>query len=166
VHFVAHSLKEHQHQSDYYPDADVGIPDEPTPACEIVSRFMQQHAEVAVKTLDGRNLDMYLTLFGAHVYAQLVASLKKHQISTVGALFLLRDCKEYQEVVRELHIPGVTESFETLRALTNLLIVAPEGLRTCVQKDTRLSKLKPVELNEFVRLRADFRDEFLQRYLA
>ena len=53
-------------------------------------------------------MDAYLTLLGAHAYAQLVAKLKTMRVSTVGALFLLRDCKEYQEVVREFHIAAVS----------------------------------------------------------
>ncbi len=58
------------------------------------------------------------------------------------------------------------QSFECLRALTNLLIVAPEGLTSCAQKDPRLAKMRPAELHDFVRLRADFRDEFITRYLS
>jgi hypothetical protein len=65
-------------------------------------------------------------------------------VSCAGALFLLRDCKEYQEVIRDFHVPAVAESFECLRALTNLLIVAPEGLTSCAQKDPRLAKVPRV----------------------
>ena len=36
----------------------------------------------------------------------------------------------------------------------------------CVQKDPRLAKMRPLELHEIVRLRVDFKDEFLARYIT
>ena len=49
-------------------------------------------------------------------------------ISQTGTLFWLRDIKEYQEVVRQLHIPAVNEMFETMRSIANLFMVPPDAL--------------------------------------
>jgi hypothetical protein len=48
--------------------------------------------------------------------------------SQTGTLFWLRDIKEYQEVVRQLHIPAVNEMFETMRSIANLFMVPPDAL--------------------------------------
>jgi hypothetical protein len=38
---IAAALKREQTRRDYDPDADAGIPEEPTRACETVARFVQ-----------------------------------------------------------------------------------------------------------------------------
>eukprot|EP00455_Lapot_gusevi_P055035 TRINITY_DN8919_c0_g1_i16.p1 TRINITY_DN8919_c0_g1~~TRINITY_DN8919_c0_g1_i16.p1 ORF type:complete len:169 (-),score=57.04 TRINITY_DN8919_c0_g1_i16:53-487(-) len=141
------------------------VPDEVTKACEVVTEFISAQFEVIVKSLDGRNLDLYLTFFGNNIYSLILTHLKKYTFSTSGALVLLRDVKEYQEVIREFQIPALNQSFEILRSVSNLFLVTPDTLSSVVQKDVRLSKMDVQEISTLLKLRADYKSAHLQQIL-
>jgi len=46
-----------------------------------------------------------------------------------GAMLVICDVNEYRKCVKEFHIPLVTQLFNTLHALCNLLVVVPENLK-------------------------------------
>jgi len=46
-----------------------------------------------------------------------------------GAMLVICDINEYRKCVKEFNIPLVTQLFNTLHALCNLLVVVPENLK-------------------------------------
>jgi len=46
-----------------------------------------------------------------------------------GAMLVICDINEYRKCVKELNIPLITQLFNTLHALCNLLLVVPENLK-------------------------------------
>lgn len=83
---MAYLLKEFQQKSDFRPQMDAVMPDDPTSvrkqgvvhvvdanhafsqACERVCKFVERQFEVVVHALDGRNLDLYLTFVGTSLH--------------------------------------------------------------------------------------------------
>eukprot|EP00455_Lapot_gusevi_P055039 TRINITY_DN8919_c0_g1_i6.p1 TRINITY_DN8919_c0_g1~~TRINITY_DN8919_c0_g1_i6.p1 ORF type:complete len:233 (-),score=77.31 TRINITY_DN8919_c0_g1_i6:53-700(-) len=163
--WIGKQLSNHQNRTDFRPKSEMFVPDEVTKACEVVTEFISAQFEVIVKSLDGRNLDLYLTFFGNNIYSLILTHLKKYTFSTSGALVLLRDVKEYQEVIREFQIPALNQSFEILRSVSNLFLVTPDTLSSVVQKDVRLSKMDVQEISTLLKLRADYKSAHLQQIL-
>jgi len=46
-----------------------------------------------------------------------------------GAMLVICDINEYRKCVKDFNIPLVTQLFNTLHALCNLLLVVPENLK-------------------------------------
>ena len=46
-----------------------------------------------------------------------------------GAMLVICDVNEYRKCVKEFNVPLVTQMFEKLHALCNLLAVVPENLK-------------------------------------
>jgi len=52
-----------------------------------------------------------------------------------GAMLVICDINEYRKCVKEFNIPLVTQLFNTLHALCNLLVVVPENLEQVCNGD-------------------------------
>lgn len=58
----------------------------------------------------------------------------------VGAMCVICDVNEYRKCVKELKLPLVTNLFDTLHALCNLLLVKPENLKQVCTGDQLVSE--------------------------
>lgn len=75
------------------------------------------------------------------------------------------DGKNVDTVLMELGIPMVLHLFDTLHALCNLLVVAPDNLKQ-VCSGEQLANLDKNILHSFVQLRADYRSARLARHFS
>jgi len=70
--------------------------------------------------------------------------LSVHHISFiyfVGAMLVICDVNEYRKCVKDFKIPLLTELFEKLHALCNLLMVVPENLKRVCSEEQLVSHM-------------------------
>ena len=65
-----------------------------------------------------------------------------------GAMLVICDVNEYRKCVKEFNIPLVTQLFNTLHALCNLLVVVPENLKQVCNGEELVSNhlLQPISV--------------------
>jgi len=56
-----------------------------------------------------------------------------------GAMFAICDVNEYRRCAAEFKLPLINQLFDTLHALCNLLVVAPENLKQVCNGDQLVS---------------------------
>lgn len=60
-------------------------------------------------------------------------------ICMTGAMLVICDVNEYRKCMKEFKIPVVSDLFEKLHALCNLLVVVPENLKEVCSGETLAS---------------------------
>eukprot|EP00474_Spongospora_subterranea_P010363 CRZ10821.1 hypothetical protein [Spongospora subterranea] len=168
IQYCSKTLSRLQQKTDFRPKEDSVLPDGSgcSVACTEVVTFMQNHTASVLKSLKGRNLDQYLLILGIRLYDLITGHLKSYTISNAGALLLMRDIREYQDCLRDFHVPAVSDRFETLRHIANVFAVPADGLRSLITDDPTLSPshIPREELHLYVKLRADYKQANLKRY--
>lgn len=90
--------------------------------------------------LDGKNVDAVLTELGLRFHRLIYEHLQQFQISSVGAMFVICDVNEYRRAAAEFKLPLISQLFDTLHALCNLLVVPPENLKQVCIEDQLVRK--------------------------
>lgn len=60
-------------------------------------------------------------------------------VCMTGAMLVICDVNEYRKCMKEFKIPVVSDLFEKLHALCNLLVVVPENLKEVCSGETLVS---------------------------
>merc|ERR1711862_289531 len=92
----------------------------------------------------------------APVHRVVYEHLQQFQYNSTGGMLAICDVREYRECVKEFESPIVLSLFDTLHALTNLLVVVPDNLKQVCHGE-HLAGLESPVLHSFVKLRADYR---------
>ncbi|RWS25108.1 exocyst complex component 5-like protein [Leptotrombidium deliense] len=146
--WVKYLLQSEQKKTDFKPETD-----DVDMSCAKVVRFLNQCVEKAKDCLDGKNVEAFLTELGIRFHRVIYEHLLQFQFSSVGAMFAICDVNEYRRCAAEFRVPLLNHLFDTLHALCNLLVVAPENLKqVCTQANMDRSVLM-----SFVQLRADYK---------
>lgn len=120
-------LQNEQRKTDFKPETDVDTLS--TPACLTVVQYVTGMIRHIRSTLDGKNLNTVLTELGVRFHKIIYDHLQQFQFNFAGAMCAICDMNEYRKCVKELEIDLVTNLFDTLHALCNLLLVKPENLK-------------------------------------
>jgi len=167
---IAKLFAKYQKSTDYKPRDDAQLDAKPTKCCQAVIEFMALHFEVVLTSLDGRNLDKFLTVYGKAFHSTVVAHLKKLQVSILGGPLLARDIKEYSTMARMFHVPSVNSLFDQLRILTSVFFVTVDNLRPLLVEPASsgqhatepgmqvgaLSNMDMREVHTWIMMRADY----------
>ncbi len=97
-------------------------------------------------------------LFGVHVHSVVMEHLKKMtgSISNLGAALLARDVQELVATIKGFHLTKLDQLFGDLQALCNIFFVQPSSVRALLTEGSKLSKIDPQTIVDFIKLRADF----------
>ena len=76
------------------------------------------------------------------------------QFASAGAMTLICDMQEYRRAVADWKLPVVTQLFDTLHAMCNLLILPPENLRGAAMGD-QLGNMDKTILDNWLQCRVD-----------
>jgi len=125
-------------------------------ACAKVCKFMKSQVETIRQSLDGKNVDAVLTELGTRFHRVIYEHLQQFQYNSTGGMLAICDVREYRECVKEFDSAIVLSLFDTLHALTNLLVVVPDNLKQVCHGE-HLAGLDRSILHLFVQLRADYR---------
>jgi len=125
-------------------------------ACAKVCKFMKAQVERIRESLDGENVKAVLTELGTRFHRVIYEHLQQFQYNSTGGMLAICDVREYRECVKEFKSPLVLSLFDTLHALTNLLVVVPDNLKQVCHGEHLAGLERPI-LHSFVQLRADYR---------
>ncbi|KAL9648096.1 hypothetical protein ABK040_007462 [Willaertia magna] len=163
-------LDNEQKKHDYKPkenDAKFAyIEYQPTQACIKSCDFLSKHCNRIQQCLFGKNREYFLTKLGLHFYNLLSNSLKQLVVNNSGAIKLMRDLSEYQKCMRQFQVSIVEDQFDTLREISNVLLVMPNNLPDVVQQLEKNPNVKREDIMAFVKMRSDYKSSKLKELLT
>ncbi|KAK1894128.1 Exocyst complex component 5 [Dissostichus eleginoides] len=154
---MKHILTTEQKKTDFRPEDENNVMIQYTTACSKVCAYVSRQVEHARKSMDGKNVDTVLTELGVPPAAV--------QLQLHGGMLAICDVAEYRRSAKEFRVPLVLQLFDTLHALCNLLVVAPDNLKQ-VCSGEQLTNLDRNLLHAFVQLRVDYRSSRLGRHFS
>uniref|UniRef100_F1SSM0 Exocyst complex component 5 n=1 Tax=Sus scrofa TaxID=9823 RepID=F1SSM0_PIG len=134
-------------------------------ACVKVCAYVRKQVEKIKNSMDGKNVDTVLMELGVRFHRLIYEHLQQYSYSCMGGMLAICDVAEYRKCAKDFKIPLVLQLFDTLHALCNLLVVAPDNLKQ-VCSGEQLANLDKNILHSFVQLRADYRSARLARHFS
>uniref|UniRef100_T1GN04 Exocyst complex component 5 n=1 Tax=Megaselia scalaris TaxID=36166 RepID=T1GN04_MEGSC len=134
VGWVKSFLQSEQKKTDYKPENDVDTVT--SAACRQVVQSLQAVISKIKKTLDGENLNSFLSELGIRLHRVIFEHMQTMQYNTAGAMCAICDVNEYRRLIRGLNNPLVNQLFDGLHALCNLLLVKPENIQEVCTGET------------------------------
>lgn len=155
--WVRYIFATEQKKADFRPETEDAPMHLLSPAAAKVSKFMHTQVKEIKNSLDGKNVDIVLGTLGQRYHRVTYEHLTQFTYNSIGAMLVICDVNEYRKLVKEeMCVPLVTQLFESLHALCNLLVVVPENIKV-VSSGEQLATLDDSVIQNFVQLRADYR---------
>lgn len=120
-------LQNEQKKTDFKPETDIDTV--ASPACLNVVQHINPIIGQIKKCVDGDNLTGIMSEFGVRFHRVIFDHLHQFQYNTAGAMCAICDVNEYRKIIRILNSTLVTQLFDVLHALCNLLLVKHENLQ-------------------------------------
>nr|XP_033807212.1 exocyst complex component 5 [Geotrypetes seraphini] len=162
---MKHILTAEQKKTDFKPEDENNVLIQYTNACVKVCGYVRKQVEKIRNSMDGKNVDTVLMEFGVRFHRLIYEHLQQYSYSSMGGMLAICDVAEYRKCAKDFKIPLVLQLFDTLHALCNLLVVAPDNLKQ-VCSGEQLASLEKSMLHSFVQLRADYRSSRLARHFS
>ncbi|KAH6564177.1 hypothetical protein BASA50_006867 [Batrachochytrium salamandrivorans] len=145
-----------QKKGDFKPRDDiVAVNTLSTMTCIQVIEFIQLVRDEAKESLNGDNLEAYLTEIGTSLHGLLLDHFKKFPVSYAGGLVLTKDLSKYHEIIMTFKITLLEERFDMIKELGNIFIVKPENLKSVINEGY-LGRIEMQLLHPYLSLRADW----------
>uniref|UniRef100_A0A8C2ZXN6 Exocyst complex component 5 n=1 Tax=Cyclopterus lumpus TaxID=8103 RepID=A0A8C2ZXN6_CYCLU len=162
---MKHILATEQKKTDFRPEDENNVMIQYTTACSKVCAYVSRQVEHVRKSMDGKNVDTVLTELGVRFHRLIHEHLQQYSYSSMGGMLAICDVAEYRRCAKGFRVPLVLQLFDTLHALCNLLVVAPDNLKQ-VCSGEQLTNLDRNLLHAFVQLRMDYRSARLGRHFS
>uniref|UniRef100_A0A2K6QEE5 Exocyst complex component 5 n=1 Tax=Rhinopithecus roxellana TaxID=61622 RepID=A0A2K6QEE5_RHIRO len=162
---MKHILAAEQKKTDFKPEDENNVLIQYTNACVKVCAYVRKQVEKIKNSMDGKNVDTVLMELGVRFHRLIYEHLQQYSYSCMGGMLAICDVAEYRKCAKDFKIPMVLHLFDTLHALCNLLVVAPDNLKQ-VCSGEQLANLDKNILHSFVQLRADYRSARLARHFS
>uniref|UniRef100_A0A3Q2ZMV2 Exocyst complex component 5 n=1 Tax=Kryptolebias marmoratus TaxID=37003 RepID=A0A3Q2ZMV2_KRYMA len=162
---MKHILATEQKKTDFKPEDENNVMIQYTAACSKVCSYVRRQVEHVRKSMDGKNVDTVLTELGVRFHRLIHEHLQQYSYSSMGGMLAICDVAEYRRCAKDFRVPLVLQLFDTLHALCNLLVVAPDNLKQ-VCSGEQLTNLDRNLLHAFVQLRVDYRSARLGRHFS
>ncbi|XP_074852352.1 exocyst complex component 5 isoform X2 [Carettochelys insculpta] len=162
---MKHILAAEQKKTDFKPEDENSVLIQYTNACVKVCGYVRKQVEKIRNSMDGKNVDTVLMELGVRFHRLIYEHLQQYSYSCMGGMLAICDVAEYRKCAKDFKIPLVLQLFDTLHALCNLLVVAPDNLKQ-VCSGEQLANLDKNILHSFVQLRADYRSARLARHFS
>uniref|UniRef100_K7FQM6 Exocyst complex component 5 n=2 Tax=Pelodiscus sinensis TaxID=13735 RepID=K7FQM6_PELSI len=162
---MKHILTAEQKKTDFKPEDENSVVIQYTNACVKVCGYVRKQVEKIRNSMDGKNVDTVLMELGVRFHRLIYEHLQQYSYSCMGGMLAICDVAEYRKCAKDFKIPLVLQLFDTLHALCNLLVVAPDNLKQ-VCSGEQLANLDKNILHSFVQLRADYRSARLARHFS
>uniref|UniRef100_A0A3Q2PNC0 Exocyst complex component 5 n=1 Tax=Fundulus heteroclitus TaxID=8078 RepID=A0A3Q2PNC0_FUNHE len=162
---MKHILTTEQKKTDFRPEDENNVMIQYTAACSKVCAYVSRQVEHVRKSMDGKNVDTVLTELGIRFHRLIHEHLQQFSYSSMGGMLAICDVAEYRRCAKDFKVPLVLQLFDTLHALCNLLVVAPDNLKQ-VCSGEHLTNLDRNLLHAFVQLRVDYRSARLGRHFS
>ncbi|XP_041131793.1 exocyst complex component 5 [Polyodon spathula] len=162
---MKHILATEQKKTDFKPEDENNVAIQYTNACVKVCAYVMKQVERVRISMDGKNVDTVLMELGVRFHRLILEHLQQFMYSSMGGMLAICDVAEYRRGAKEFRVPLVLQLFDTLHALCNLLVVAPDNLKQ-VCSGEQLTNLDRNLLHAFVQLRVDYRTARLGRHFS
>ncbi|OXB57944.1 hypothetical protein ASZ78_009351 [Callipepla squamata] len=162
---MKHILAAEQKKTDFKPEDENNVLIQYTNACVKVCSYVRKQVEKIRKSMDGKNVDTVLMELGVRFHRLIYEHLQQYSYSCMGGMLAICDVAEYRKCAKDFKIALVLQLFDTLHALCNLLVVAPDNLKQ-VCSGEQLANLDKNILHSFVQLRVDYRSARLARHFS
>uniref|UniRef100_A0A8C1WW53 Exocyst complex component 5 n=1 Tax=Cyprinus carpio TaxID=7962 RepID=A0A8C1WW53_CYPCA len=162
---MKHILVTEQKKTDFKPEDENNVMIQYTTACSKVCAYVSKQVERVRRSMDGKNVDTVLTELGVRFHRLIHEHLQQFSYSSMGGMLAICDVAEYRRSAKDFRVPLVLQLFDTLHALCNLLVVAPDNLKQ-VCSGEQLTNLDRNLLHAFVQLRVDYRSARLARHFS
>ncbi|XP_041947683.1 exocyst complex component 5 isoform X2 [Alosa sapidissima] len=162
---MKHILATEQRKTDFRPEDENNVMIQYTTACSKVCVYVSSQVERVRRSMDGKNVDTVLAELGVRFHRLIHEHLQQFTYSSMGGMLAICDVAEYRRSAKDFRVPLVLQLFDTLHALCNLLVVAPDNLKQ-VCCGEQLTNLDRNLLHTFVQLRADYRSSRLGRHFT
>uniref|UniRef100_A0A8C1NV04 Exocyst complex component 5 n=1 Tax=Cyprinus carpio TaxID=7962 RepID=A0A8C1NV04_CYPCA len=162
---MKHILVTEQKKTDFKPEDENNVMIQYTTACSKVCAYVSKQVERVRRSMDGKNVDTVLTELGVRFHRLIHEHLQQFSYSSMGGMLAICDVAEYRRSAKDFRVPLVLQLFDTLHALCNLLVVAPDNLKQ-VCSGEQLTNLDKNLLHAFVQLRVDYRSARLGRHFS
>lgn len=162
---MKHILTTEQKKTDFRPEDENNVMIQYTTACSKVCAYVSKQVERVRRSMDGKNVDTVLTELGVRFHRLVHEHLQQFSYNYMGGMLAICDVAEYRRCAKDFRVPLVLHLFDTLHALCNLLVVAPDNLKQ-VCSGEQLTNLDRNLLHAFVQLRADYRSARLGRHFS
>uniref|UniRef100_A0A674HBR3 Exocyst complex component 5 n=1 Tax=Taeniopygia guttata TaxID=59729 RepID=A0A674HBR3_TAEGU len=162
---MKHILAAEQRKTDFKPEDENNVLIQYTNACVKVCGYVRKQVEKIRNSMDGKNVDTVLMELGVRFHRLIYEHLQQYSYSCMGGMLAICDVAEYRKCAKDFKIALVLQLFDTLHALCNLLVVAPDNLKQ-VCSGEQLANLDKNILHSFVQLRVDYRSARLARHFS
>uniref|UniRef100_A0A8C0FLW4 Exocyst complex component 5 n=1 Tax=Bubo bubo TaxID=30461 RepID=A0A8C0FLW4_BUBBB len=162
---MKHILTAEQKKTDFKPEDENNVLIQYTNACVKVCGYVRKQVEKIRNSMDGKNVDTVLMELGVRFHRLIYEHLQQYSYSCMGGMLAICDVAEYRKCAKDFKIALVLQLFDTLHALCNLLVVAPDNLKQ-VCSGEQLANLDKNILHSFVQLRVDYRSARLARHFS
>lgn len=144
-----------QKKKDFSPESDVDTK-KLSPSAQEIIQMLESLEQQASSSLVGSNYKHFMHDVAMRLYDELLVHFKKYSTNYLGGKILDNDVSAYEAlIVKEWGLTEVAENFATLKTLVMIFISDPSMLRSLL-RDSRLQKIKPAGLREYMALRPDF----------
>ncbi|CAB4055796.1 EXOC5 [Lepeophtheirus salmonis] len=133
-------------------------------ACLKTVRFISAQVEKIKESMDGKNIEIVLLELGTRLHRTIFEHLQSFNYSSTGAMSVICDVNEYRKVMATFKVPLVSNLFDTLHAMCNLLILPPNNLRGATQ-GPQLANLDRTIIDNWIQLRLDYKTDKLGSYI-
>lgn len=143
-------LQSEQRKTDFKPESDFDTV--ASAACQHVVQQIIPIIKQIQRYMDGDNSKRVMSEIGVRLHRIIYEHLQQFQYTTAGAMCAICDVNEYRRCVRVLDSPLVTQLFDILHALCNLLLVKHENLQEVCGGETlvRLSTRDPQSIGQVI----------------
>lgn len=126
MNWVKSFLQSEQRKTDFRPETDVDMV--ASPACLQVVQQLKPLIGQLKRCMDGDNLSAVMNDFGCRLHRVIFEHFQQFVYTTSGAMVAIMDVNEYRKLVLLLQSSFVTQLFDVLHALCNLLLVKHENI--------------------------------------
>ncbi|KAH9927166.1 exocyst complex component Sec10 [Epithele typhae] len=145
-----------QKRTDFKPkNDDISFARVNTEPCIACCEMLEKVRDFSKASLNGKNLEVFLTEVGVAFHSLLLEHLKKFPVSATGGLMLAKDLKSYQDVTDSFAIPSLHERFEFIRQLGNVFLVRPDILKSYITEGY-LGRIDASLLRPYLAQRSDW----------
>lgn len=135
-------LQSEQRKTDFKPESDFDTV--ASAACQHVVQQIIPIIKQIQRYMDGDNSKRVMSEIGVRLHRIIYEHLQQFQYTTAGAMCAICDVNEYRRCVRVLDSPLVTQLFDILHALCNLLLVKHENLQEVCGGETLVRYLQQI----------------------
>ncbi|CAD6190758.1 unnamed protein product [Caenorhabditis auriculariae] len=149
-------LLSEQKKADFRPESqqiDLGISQQ----CKMVGRFLSIQMNHMERGCDGENIETLQADLATRLYKVMLAHIQQFSYNSAGAMNLMCDVRELRNIVCSWSVGEAAAQWESLLALTNLLVVLPDNLTDAAQSPL-LSNVDRALIQDFIKLRVDFKN--------